>query len=55
MGEAMAKTTAAMGTMNSQMNVTNMQKMMGAYEAETAKMEMKTEASITVIIICLDP
>jgi hypothetical protein len=41
----MAKTTAAMGAMNQQMSVGAMQKMASTYEAESSKMEMKSEAS----------
>lgn len=52
MGEAMTKTTVAMGTMNKQMNLPAMQKMASTYEAETAKMEMTSEASKQYVVAC---
>lgn len=45
MTTAMAATTKSMATMNQQMNVKQMQAMMGAYEKESAKMEMGQEMS----------
>lgn len=45
MTTAMAATTKSMATMNQQMNVKQMQAMMGAYERESAKMEMGQDMS----------
>lgn len=43
MGQAMAKTSLAMGAMNRQMNVTGIQKVAQRYEMESTKMEMRNE------------
>lgn len=45
MMNAMGSTTKSMATMNQQMNVKQMQAMMGAYERESTKMEMGQEMS----------
>lgn len=52
MMNAMGATTKSMATMYQQMNIKEMQAMMGSYERESAKMEMGQEIS-TQLVSCM--